>query len=139
MEKFLIITFRTIIPDIGMRLITKMIKCFDAMAYIVSPVDRQVIKRMAANEGLKEEDVKKRCVHEIYMHLYELEERFKNEAIDVTISTMDIVHSEDLISGVKKIHPAVVIILGPTEISLFEAMRESLSVPILFLPMEETY
>jgi hypothetical protein len=137
MEKFLILVFNSGISEDRLDLIYKIVKCYQSRILILSPIDRNLIKKIASNEGVKENEVRDRLVHDIYMHLYHLEEKFKKEALDVTVSTKEIAQYEDFVQEIKKINPKMLFIVGPIENSIFEAIRETLTVPLLLLPAEE--
>jgi len=115
----------------------KVIKCFTTHAHILSPIDRHLITRIASNEGVKEETIRERIIQEAYVSLYHLEDILKKEGVEVTISVAEMGLPEGLISAVKKINPAMLVVLGPLEASVIESLRDSFPVPIVLHPIEE--
>ncbi len=137
MAKILIVVFRPDISEDMMSLIIKIIKCSPTHTVILSPIDLHSIKKTASNEGAKVDAIKERFINEAYVNLYHLEDTFKKQALDVTISTKEMRMPEDLISTIKKINPDMLFVVGTIETPVLESLRDALSVPILLLPTEE--
>jgi len=119
------------------KFIIKVIKCFTKQAHILSPIDRHLITKIASNEGVKEETIRERIIQEVYVNLYHLEDVLKKEGVEVTVCAIEMGLPEGLISAVKKINPTILVVLGPLETSVIESLRDSLSVPMVLLPIEE--
>jgi hypothetical protein len=137
MERFLIVFFQGVIADDMVEFMIRIVKLFNARVSIMSPIDKQLISRIASNSGIKEEAVEERLINETYLNLYNLEERFKKDAVDVVISARQMSLPDGLIAEIKKEHPEMLFLAGDCDISIIETLKDSLALPIVIFPAGE--
>lgn len=137
MDRALILIFQPLTSVDSINSVKQVIKCLDLKTLILALIDQQQIVRIASNEGIKEEAAQEHLTNAAYENLYYLEEIFKNDSVDVTISAKQMSLLDSIVNEIKKLHPRILCIVGRVDTTVLELIRDSVIVPIILLPAEE--
>lgn len=116
--------------------VIKMAKCLNASATVLGVIDMSRIARIAADEGSSRETAEENHMQEAYENLYATEERFKKEAVKVSLKTVEITVPEELLTEMKRSNADIICLAGAIDTLWLEIIRGALNTPILLIPQE---
>ena len=137
MKRTLFLVFDSHTSEDWIELCVRLIQCLGPDVHILAPVDRHAVTRIAANEGIKQAEVRERLLHEAYRYLYHLEDTFGKKGLHATITAKELILPEELLAEIRKSNPGMLVIIGKVETHTFESLHGLLQLPILSLPQEE--
>lgn len=134
--KILVVVLPPWLSPASITFLIKMARCLNASTTVLGVVDTGRIARIAADEGSSRETTVENHMQEVYENLYAAEERYKKEAAEVSLKTVEVAVPEELLTEIKRSNAEVVCLAGAIDTLWLEIIRGALNTPILLIPQE---